>query len=165
MIRLATLTDIPELLALLEEIRQLHQEVRPDLFKADGGKFDAQELELLLYNPDKPVYVYTDRNDKAVAHLFLQFKRSSSPVRITRKSLYVEDLCVGKDHRGQGIGQALMQFANSLAKEKDCYSVTLNVWNANKEAYRFYQKLGFMPQQTQMESILTDTKPLLKERE
>lgn len=103
MIRLATRHDIPELLLLLEEIRRHHQTVRPDLFRADGGKFDAKELELLLYNPNKPIYVYTDDHDKVLGHLFLQFKVSESPVRIPRKVLYVEDLCVNAHYRGQGL--------------------------------------------------------------
>ncbi|XCY65766.1 GNAT family N-acetyltransferase [Streptococcus iniae] len=125
-----------------------------DLFRADGGKFDAKELELLLYNPNKPIYVYTDDHDKVLGHLFLQFKVSESPVRIPRKVLYVEDLCVNAHYRGQGIGRQLMAFAKDFAREKGCYQVTLNVWNANKEAYAFYERLGFVPQQTQMERNL-----------
>lgn len=47
-----------------------------------------------------------------------------------------------------------MAFAKDFAREKGCYQVTLNVWNANKEAYAFYERLGFVPQQTQMERNL-----------
>ncbi|HGE9058301.1 TPA: GNAT family N-acetyltransferase, partial [Streptococcus agalactiae] len=35
-----------------------------------------------------------------------------------------------------------------------CYNITLNVWNDNQRAVSFYEKLGFKPQQTQMEEIL-----------
>lgn len=40
------------------------------------------------------------------------------------------------------------------AKKHGCYNITLNVWNDNQRAVSFYEKLGFKPQQTQMEEIL-----------
>ncbi|HEO0010850.1 TPA: GNAT family N-acetyltransferase, partial [Streptococcus agalactiae] len=56
--------------------------------------------------------------------------------------------------RGQQIGQKLMDFARQYAKKHGCYNITLNVWNDNQRAVSFYEKLGFKPQQTQMEEIL-----------
>lgn len=35
-----------------------------------------------------------------------------------------------------------------------CYEVTLNVWEGNDIARRFYEKMGMVPKETQMEFIL-----------
>ena len=35
-----------------------------------------------------------------------------------------------------------------------CYEVTLNVWEGNDTARRFYEKMGMVPKETQMEFIL-----------
>ncbi|PNY18902.1 GNAT family N-acetyltransferase [Streptococcus parauberis] len=154
MIRLAEKSDIPGILVLLKDICLIHHQVRPDIFKEGSGKFNRKSLEELLDQPDKPIYVYADKNGQILGHLFLEFKIPDSPVRLPYKSLYVEDLCVSEASRAQGVGKALMSFAENLARENGCYNLTLNVWNANKSAYDFYLGLDFIPQQTQMERIL-----------
>ena len=35
-----------------------------------------------------------------------------------------------------------------------CYEVTLNVWEGNDTARRFYEKMGMVTKETQMEFIL-----------
>lgn len=60
MIRRAIMSDIPRLLALLEQVLQVHHRVRPDIFKAQGTKFSQKELEELLSDDKRPVYVYED---------------------------------------------------------------------------------------------------------
>ncbi|KHD44069.1 N-acetyltransferase family protein [Streptococcus hongkongensis] len=156
MIRLAEKSDIPAILELLKSICQVHHQVRPDIFKADAGKFNQENLQAMLGHPDKPIYIYSDEEGKVLGHLFLEYKIPDSLVRQPHKSLYIEDLCVSEGSRGKGVGKALMAFAENLARENGCYNLTLNVWNANQEAYAFYQDLAFTPQQTQMELILKD---------
>ena len=44
------------------------------------------------------------------------------------KSLYIDDLCVDQEARGQHIGESLFEHVKKEAKRRGCYEVTLNVW-------------------------------------
>ncbi len=70
------------------------------------------------------------------------------------KTLYIDDLCVDKSFRGKHIGKQLYDYAVSFAKENGCYNLTLNVWNCNDSAMKFYEKCGLKPQKTHLETIL-----------
>lgn len=153
-IRAARLDDCPAISQLLAQILKHHHTIRPDLFKEKGGKYDGEHLAKLFDNPDTPVFVYVDDDDKVLGHLFLQIKRSDNPVRNPVKSLYIDDLCVDQGTRGLGIGKQLYTFAKAYAKEQGCYNLTLNVWADNIRALNFYQGLGLKTQQIQMEEIL-----------
>ena len=119
-------------------------------------KITHEELKEIIVKQEEPIYVYVDENDQVLGHLFLLIKVSDSPVRYPSKRLFIEDLCVDSSARGQRIGQQLCNFAKNLAREWECSSLTLNVWNDNTSAYDFYDHLGFKPQQTQMELLLQD---------
>lgn len=153
-IRSAKISDIPEILNLLEQILKVHHQARPDLFTEKGAKFTVEDLKNLLKDPEKPIFVYLDDQEHIVGHLFLELRQPKHPVRKPVKSLFIEDLCVSESARSQGIGRELYIFAKNYAKENDCYNLTLNVWNDNLGALNFYLNLGMTPQQTQLEELL-----------
>uniref|UniRef100_UPI0040294F3E GNAT family N-acetyltransferase n=1 Tax=Ruminococcus bicirculans (ex Wegman et al. 2014) TaxID=1160721 RepID=UPI0040294F3E len=70
------------------------------------------------------------------------------------KTLYIDDLCVDENCRGQHIGSVLYEAVKKFAKEQGCYNVTLNVWECNPSARKFYEKAGLKPYKTCMEVIL-----------
>lgn len=70
------------------------------------------------------------------------------------KTLYIDDLCVDENCRGQHIGSALYEAVKKFAEEQGCYNVTLNVWECNPSARKFYEKAGLKPYKTGMEVIL-----------
>ena len=69
-------------------------------------------------------------------------------------SLYIDDLCVDEAARGLHLGEKLFARAREEAKRRGCYEVTLNVWEGNDGARRFYEKMGMKVKETQMEYIL-----------
>ena len=154
-IRLAQPNDIPALLGLLEQILSVHHQSRPDIFKGSGGKYSKEELKQLMAQEQTPIFVYENADGQILGHLFVTIKEvSDNPVLHPIKSLFIEDLCVDQATRGQKIGDQLYQFAVNYAKEIGCYNLTLNVWNDNEGALRFYQRQGMKPQETIMETII-----------
>ena len=129
MIRQAVGADIPRLGELLEEIYQLHAQLRPDFLRPDGSrKYSDEDLEQLLTESDKPIFVYEDESQQVQAYLFCQLQESKGHATLTdRRVLYIDDLCVAEEVRGQGIGEALMDFAQDLARQKGCSKLTLTV--------------------------------------
>ena len=48
----------------------------------------------------------------------------------------------------------LFEHVKTYAKAGGFYNITLNVWECNPGARKFYESLGFKPQKTGMETIL-----------
>lgn len=151
-IRLATLADIPALNGLLQEILTAHHLVRPDIFTEKGQKFSAEELESVLTNSATPVFVY-DEDGVVLGHLFCQIKEAKASVLEPVKTLFIDDLCVSEEARGKQIGQQLYDFAVSYAQEIGCHNLTLDVWDDNQAARRFYDRQGLKAQKTRMELV------------
>ena len=60
----------------------------------------------------------------------------------TGKSLYMDDLYVKPNYRGQGIGTALLQKLIDLGKKEKCKKLKWQVTNWNHKAQEFYKKMG-----------------------
>ena len=154
-IRPAQESDIPRLGDLLLQVCRVHNQGRPDLFRAGGRKYDDEELRRLLKDPDRPILVAEDENGWVSGYAFCVYqyhKGEGSFNDIT--TLYLDDLCVDETSRGQHVGRALYQAVLDLARRTGCYNVTLNVWSCNESAMRFYENCGLKPQKVGMEVIL-----------
>ena len=57
----------------------------------------------------------------------------------------IESVHVHPDHRGSGIGTALLRDAVERARALGCYRVQLTSDAWREEAHRFYERLGFSP--------------------
>ena len=152
-IRKAVPSDIPALNNLLEQVLLVHHKVRPDIFQESGRKFNDEQLKTLMSQEHTPIFVYENEEGKILGHLFCIIKEPHSLVLTPIKILFIEDLCVDESARGQKIGEQLCRFAEEFAQEMDCYNLTLNVWNDNAGALRFYEHQGFKPQETIMEKV------------
>jgi GNAT superfamily N-acetyltransferase len=57
----------------------------------------------------------------------------------------IESVHVHPDHRGGGVGAALVGDVIARARGLGCYRVQLTSNNARYDAHRFYERLGFVP--------------------
>ena len=95
-----------------------------------------------------------DEEDGVIGYAFCQLKQQPfSNNMIQFQSMFIDDLCVDDDARGQHVGQALFEHVKKEARRLGCYEVTLNVWEGN-EAKTFYEKMGMKVKESQMEFIL-----------
>lgn len=58
------------------------------------------------------------------------------------KSLYLDDLYINPEFRGQGIGTALLEKIFKLAKDENCRRLRWQVINWNTKAIELYKKVG-----------------------
>ena len=154
MIRYANEKDIPRIEDLLLQVCLVHHNGRPDIFKV-GRKYSADELRVMLKDPQRPILVCVDENDDVMGYCFCIYQQHvDNSVLTDIKTLYIDDLCVDEKLRGKHIGKELYEAALKLAKESGCYNLTLNVWSCNSSALRFYEAQGLVPQKICMEAIL-----------
>lgn len=152
-IRKAEERDVDKILDLLEDVLYIHASGRPDIFKENGSKYTREQVQFILSCPKTPVFV-ADENG-VVGYAFCEVKDSESSGALKAvKSLYVDDLCVDKTERGKGVGKKLYEHVLDYAKKCECYHLTLNVWELNKGAKAFYEKLGLTALKTTMEKVI-----------
>ena len=156
-IRKAEEKDIPRIIELLGQVLQIHAAIRPDIFIPGTTKYTVDELKELLKNKENPIYVAVNKADVCVGYAFCQLREQPfSNNMVPFKSLFIDDLCVDQQERGQHIGESLFNYVKNEAKRLGCYEVTLNVWAGNTSAEKFYEKMGMKTKERQMEYILSD---------
>ena len=154
-IRKAETRDIPRLIDLLYQVHRVHAEGRPDIFRLGNKKYTEPELETLLASEKTPIYVAVDEKDFVCGYAFCVYQEVCGDVSLMdMKTLYIDDLCVDENLRGQHIGRQIYDYVLQFAKDSGCYNVTLNVWECNPGARKFYESCGLVPQKTGMECIL-----------
>ena len=154
-VRRAEPRDIPDILKLLVQVDMVHHNGRPDLFKGPATKYNAAELETILADDSTPVFVYADADGHVLGHAFCIHKQVLDDSVLTDvKTLYIDDICVDEQARGQKIGTQLYEAVIAYAKASGCYNVTLNVWSCNPGALKFYEACGLKPQKIGMETVL-----------
>jgi GNAT superfamily N-acetyltransferase len=130
----ATLDDLPALIELLHDLFSMEEDFIPDRAKQERG------LKLILEQPNRG-RIFVVRNDhKIIGMINLLFTISTAEGGFV---LVLEDLVVHCDHRGQGCGSMLLQYAVNFAKEKNFMRITLLTDRPNEELKAFYMKRGF----------------------
>jgi GNAT superfamily N-acetyltransferase len=66
----------------------------------------------------------------------------------------IESVHVHPDHRGAGVGAALVGEAVARARAVGCYRVQLTSNAARPDAHRFYERLGFSPSHVGFKMLL-----------
>jgi GNAT superfamily N-acetyltransferase len=61
---------------------------------------------------------------------------------LTQPGIYLEDLFVMPEYRGQGIGKSLLSYLAKLATERNCGRLEWSVLDWNETAIGFYQRMG-----------------------
>ena len=164
MIRKASKEDIQRIIELLHQVNMVHHLIRPDLFKPHTTKYNERELEALLDDDSKPIFVFDDgarlsgtpcSQRRVLGYAFCQVSEvKNNQLLEDIKTLYIDDICVDENARGKHIGKALYEYVRDYAMAIGCNNITLNVWEGNKPALSFYRSMGMQVQKTTMEIIL-----------
>ena len=153
MIRKAETKDIKGIIDLLYQVDAVHHGIRPDLFKGNTPKYSEQDLEEILNDDSKPIFVFDD--GAVLGHAFCQISEVKNHRLLQDiKTLYIDDICVDEEDRGKHVGTALYEYVRDYAKSIGCNNITLNVWEGNDPALSFYRNMDMKIQKTTMEMIL-----------
>ncbi len=155
-IRFAQAKDVTGILALLRQVGGVHHQGRPDIFRSGAQKYGASQVLAMLESSATPIFV-AGEEDAVLGYGFCFYKEyKNDPVIADHSELYIDDLCVDENRRGQHIGKAIYEEICRYAKMRKCYNVTLNVWSCNPGAMKFYESLGLKPQKVGMEVLLEE---------
>jgi GNAT superfamily N-acetyltransferase len=136
MIRCATPADtktICDLIRALAEYERLAHEV----------VLDEERVHAHLFGPRPFAEVLLAEEAGMVVGFALFFHNYST--FLGKPGIYLEDLFVRPEYRGQGHGKALLRALARVAVERDCGRLEWCVLDWNEPALRFYQALGAVP--------------------
>jgi ribosomal protein S18 acetylase RimI-like enzyme len=132
-IRQATVADIDAMSMLLDQLFRIEQDFTPDKAKQRSG------LELLLESPHAYLVVAVYRGE-VVGMATLQLVISTAEGGYAG---LIEDLVVSESHRGEGVGQEIMDHLTKWAADKGLSRLQLLADQDNRPALDFYHKQGW----------------------
>lgn len=135
-VRAATPDDIDLVLDLITSLAQyekLTQELRLDGARLREHLFGARRyIEVLIGELDGGAVGYA-----LYFHTYSTF--------LTKPGIWLEDLFVRSEHRGRGVGRALLGRLAGIAAERDCGRLEWSVLDWNAPAISFYRSIGARP--------------------
>jgi GNAT superfamily N-acetyltransferase len=133
MIREATVADVPmicQLIRALAEYEHLSHEV----------VLDEDRIKEHLFGPRPCVEALVAQEGKEIVGFALFFTNYST--FLGRPGIYLEDIFVLPQHRGNGHGKALFQRVAQIAVQRGCGRLEWAVLDWNKPAIDFYEGMG-----------------------
>ncbi len=133
-LRPAVPADLPHILRLIQGLAAYER-------KSHEATATAADLHALLFGPTPRGHVVlAEIADVAPVGIAVFYYTMSTFAG--RAGLFLEDLFVEPQHRGSGIGLALMQHLAARAVAEDCIMIEWRVLNWNRPSILFYQQLG-----------------------
>ena len=132
-LREATAADVPDILAFIRELALYERE--PDAVR-------ATEADLLRdgFTEPKRFHCLIAERGSVPAGFALYFHNYSTWTG--RAGIHLEDLFVRPEHRGLGIGKALLARVAAIAVDEGAPRLEWNVLDWNQPAIDFYHRMG-----------------------
>ncbi|MEG2289020.1 MAG: GNAT family N-acetyltransferase [Clostridium sp.] len=138
-IRNFEINDFTDINILMDDVHALHVENRPDIYK-DICIIIPKEEFINIINDDKKISILAEIDSIIVGLCIISIKNvGENNALVPRSVAYMEDLCVLKNYRKQGIGKSLFDEGKRLALEFNVESLELMVWEFNESAIKFYE--------------------------
>lgn len=136
MIRDAVPSDTGDLLRLIRALARYEKE-------PEAVETTEQDLDRALFGLHPKVFASVAEHDGLVVGMAIWFLTFSTWTG--RHSLYLEDLFVEPQHRGRGLGRALLGDLARQAVAMGCARMEWAVLDWNEPARGFYRSLGAQP--------------------
>jgi len=150
-VRNATADDYKALCELYDEIDALHRQALPHIFQKPGGAVRELDYYLGLVADEQVGILVAEAggNLVGVVHALIRDTRDI-PVLVPRRYAVVDTIVVKSAYRNQEIGRILMDSMEAWASANGATSIELNVYEFNRSAISFYERLGFQTESRRM---------------
>ncbi len=133
--RFAKRQDVPLILKFIRELAEYEKML-------DEVVADEAMLEDWLFDKEKAEVIFACLDDKEIG--FALFFHNFSTF-LGRAGLYLEDLYVLPEYRGNGYGKALLKKLAAIAVERQCGRLEWCCLDWNQPSIDFYLSLGAAP--------------------
>ncbi|GAA2348860.1 GNAT family N-acetyltransferase [Saccharopolyspora halophila] len=136
MIRRARAADVPAMVELVHELALYEKE-------PESCHLTEQQLRTALFGPDPALFGHVAESDGAVVGMSLWFLNFSTWEGV--HGIYLEDLYVRPEHRGSGLGKALLQTLAKECVDRGYARLEWSVLDWNEPSIDFYKSQGAFP--------------------
>ena len=133
--------NIVEIKEYSDELRESVNELLPQLSKS-AAELSHQQLESIV-GSDASKLLLAKEDDQIFGMLTLVVFRIPTGVRA-----WIEDVVVGENARGKGVGKLLTEFAIELAHDNGAKTVDLTSRPDREAANTLYKRVGFVQRET-----------------
>jgi GNAT superfamily N-acetyltransferase len=129
----ATERDLPAIVHLVKQLARYEK-------LEHAMVADHDDFRQALFGIERNAYALMAFADDAAVGFALYFYNFST--FLGKRGIYLEDIFVEPEHRGRGIGSALLKRLARIAKEQDCGRMEWSVLTWNQPSIDFYHRLG-----------------------
>ncbi len=142
-IRFANEGDLDRVNVLRKQVNDLHVQGKPEVFKP-GFCAELRDYVRVIFADPRQRIVVAEKDGVLCGFAVLNhITRPDNPFMFERDFLDIDEFCVDRDHRRQGVASAMIRFIREYAREQGFSRVELNMWEFNQDALAFYEKAGF----------------------
>lgn len=150
-IRFAKENELARVNELRKQVNDLHVEGKPEIFRA-GFNDELRDFIYKIWKDPKQKIVVAELNGVVCGFAVLHhIHRPENPFMRERDFMDVDEFCVDKEYRRQGIATKMISFIRNYTKEKGIKRLELNMWEFNQDALAFYEAVGFKTYRRYME--------------
>ena len=129
----ATEADVPAILSFIRGLAE-YEKLSHQCIATE------QSLQETLFGEHRYAEVLIGRLDGVPVGFALFFHSYST--FLAKPGIYLEDLFVLPEHRGSGVGKALLVKLAQIARERNCGRLEWSVLDWNQPAIDFYHRIG-----------------------
>ena len=143
-IRRAVPKDNVLLSSLSVDVQRLHAKNHPDIFKMpQNDDFAVTFFDEMLIDPLTRIFIAEEDGNALGCLLCKLVERVENPFTVAMRYLLVDQISVRPEAQRRGVGKALIEQAEILAKELNVSRIQLDSWGFNTSAHAFFEKMGF----------------------
>lgn len=147
-IRLARKEDHPQIEKIMQQVQQLHVELRPDIYREVPAAITEDELKDGIL---RQTFYVAETENKVVGILSFRHRSVRGAHQVPREVLFVDTMAVDEAYREKGVGTAFLDFLKKIRQERGFDGIELQVNARNKAAYDIYRSWGFKEKSINLE--------------
>ena len=130
--KIATEQDIPVILDFIKQIA---------IYEKMLDKVSATEesLKESIFDNNRAEALLIEFNNEVIGYIIYFFNFSTF---VGREGLYLEDLYIKPEYRGNGIGKKSFELLVNIAKENKCERLEWTCLDWNEPSLKFYKSIG-----------------------
>ena len=143
-IRFATINDLIELARLNDQIQAHHAELYPNTYRYPLDQNEVSTFFKKLINSNDNEVLVAASHESLLGYLFYERQCFLGNVfKFERNRYYIHHIVVDKRNWRTGIGSALFDYLDTIAKKANVHEFALDTMAKNTDAQKFFEHGNF----------------------
>lgn len=149
-IRNVMLEDYESVMAIMNQVQQMHVEWRPDIYRHNDNLIPMEVFGKIVEGGS---FYVAEAEGKVAGVMEIVFRHIENPSHVTRNIIFIDTMAVDEKYRGMGIGHMFFEKVKEIKEQRKFDGIELQVNARNKAAYEMYSKYGFTEKSINMELL------------